>query len=223
MTYWPRNERFPLKVFRRLKIWSLCLGLSLLTACAPTPGSPARATEALAAGRYAAAEAALDTLIRAAPDSAALWLRLRGYCRIQRGQPRAAVADYDQSLALNSTDAITSHNRDMARYELNELAAAGRDYGQALKLEPRRAATYLSRGLLYVREQRYRLALDDLRRALVLGDTANSSAFNLKGYCELQAGDLNAAVASFDRALALDSDYSDARANRADTLWLLAR
>ena len=223
MTYRPRNERFPEKVFRQLKHWPPSLGLSLLTACASAPGSPARATEALAAGRYAAAEAALDTLIRAAPDSAALWLRLRGYCRIQRGQARAAVADYDQSLALNPADAITWHDRGMARYELSELAGARRDYGQALKLEPRRAATYLSRGLLSVREQRYRPALDDLRRALALGGTTNASAFNLKGYCELQTGALTAAVASFDRALALDSAYPDARANRAEALRLLAR
>ena len=72
MTYRPCNERFPAKVFRQLKHWPPSLGLSLLTACASAPGSPVRATEALAAGRYAAAEAALDTLIRAAPDSAAL-------------------------------------------------------------------------------------------------------------------------------------------------------
>ena len=140
MTYRLCNEYFHVKVFRRLRHWLPSLGLSLLSTCAPAPGSPARATEALAAGWYAAAEAALDTLIRAAPDSAALWLRLRGYCRIQRGQARAAVADYDQSLALNPADAITWHNRGMARYELSELAAAGRDYDQALKLEPRRTA-----------------------------------------------------------------------------------
>lgn len=150
-------------------------------------------------------------------------LRLRGYCRIQRGQARAAVADYDQSLAQNPADAITWHNRGMARYELSELAGARRDYDQALKLEPRRATTYLSQGLLYMREQRYRPALHDLRRALALGDTTNASAFNLKGYCELQGGDLTAAVASFDRALALDSAYSDACANRAEALRLLAR
>ena len=140
MTYGLRNARFHVKVFRRSRHWPSGMGLLLLTACTPAPGSPARATEALAAGRYAAAQAALDTLIRAAPDSVALWLRLRGYCRIQRGQVRAAMADYDHSLALNPTGAITWHNRGMARYELSELAAAGRDYDQALKLEPRRTA-----------------------------------------------------------------------------------
>ena len=137
MTCRLRNERFHVKVFRWSRHWPPGIGLLLLTACAPAPGSPARAPEALAAGRYAAA---LDTLLRAAPDSAALWLRLRGYCRVQHGQARAAVADYDHSLALNPTDAITWHNRGMARYELSELAAAGRDYDQALKLEPRRTA-----------------------------------------------------------------------------------
>jgi tetratricopeptide (TPR) repeat protein len=61
------------------------------------PDPMARARAWMQRGRWDAAEAAFDELVRARPDNAAIWLE-RGQFDIARGRPEMATADFGQAI-----------------------------------------------------------------------------------------------------------------------------
>ncbi|MEZ4662046.1 MAG: tetratricopeptide repeat protein [Caldilineaceae bacterium] len=70
-----------------------------------------------------------------------------GHSPQRPGELDAAIADYDQAIALNPEDATAYNNRSIARRDLpGELDAAIADYDQAIALNPQYATAYNNRG-----------------------------------------------------------------------------
>ena len=86
-----------------------------------------------------------------------------------KGDPDAAVADYDQAIALNPQYATAYNNRGVAYYQKGDLDRAMADFDQAIALNPQYAMAYYDRGFTYVKLGEQEQAIADLERALELG------------------------------------------------------
>jgi len=131
--------------------------------------NPGFAPAAAALGRLLArkdpdaALAALSDAIQLDPRSPAL--RSRAMLYLSLGQPKRAVADFDQLIANDGTDGIAYLNRGVAKAKLGDLADAIDDYTRSIELAPSTAA-HIDRGDAYAHLRREEDALADFDTAL---------------------------------------------------------
>ena len=102
----------------------------------------------------------------------------RGDAYLDLGRDREAVADYDRAVRLDPRESDTYASRGEAKEDLHLLAAAERDYGEAIRVylaQPNNAHNgtadvladaYALRGRVRLAAGRPRQALADFRRAL---------------------------------------------------------
>lgn len=86
---------------------------------------------------------------------------------------------------------------------------AEQDYTRAIRLDPAFSPAYENRTLLYVSTGQYKQAVQDVGRTLVLGDTSNSTYYNLKGYSLLQLKQPTLALYAIEKAISLDPACKD--------------
>ena len=88
-------------------------------------------------------------------------------------------------------------------------ANALRDYGDAIRLDPDCAEAYFGRGLVYVREGKYREAIRDYERAVRLNFTLShadyAEAYHDRGQAYFNKGEYDRAIQDFDKVICLDS------------------
>ncbi len=100
-----------------------------------------------------------------------------------------------------------------------EHQTALHDFNAAVKLAPAMAYAYVQRFHCLVELEQWAKALSDSQRALELGHTAQADAefYCARGACESGQGNERSAVAEYTKALALDSEFTTAYINRADS------
>lgn len=143
----------------------------------------------------------------------------RGNAYQNKGDHKQAIANYDHSIKLVSSDAMTYNNRGFSHAQLGELDLAIADYDQALKLDPDHKFAAYNRGWVYSAKGEHDKAVTDFNRAIerVADDP---DYYNDRGNSYAELGDLDRALADFDKAISLNKDYTLARNNRA---WVLAQ
>ncbi|WP_426492406.1 tetratricopeptide repeat protein [Hymenobacter sp. 102] len=191
--------------------------LPLLSGCSPKGSLPKHESvvRALTEKRYEAAISKLDTLIAHQPDSTQHYM-LRGYAQDELQNYEAGIADFTAAIQIDSSSAIAYNNRGYAYYLSNQFKLAEQDYTCAIQLTPSFSPAFGNRALLYVATSKYQQAIQDVDCALALGDTTNSTYYNLKGYSELQLGYPSLAIRTLSCALRLDSAYRDAATHQRD-------
>jgi tetratricopeptide (TPR) repeat protein len=101
-------------------------------------------------------------------DRAASWVNY-GIVLRKRGQPREAIAAYDQAAALSPNLAEIYLNRSTARGQLGQDDLALADLNRAIALGPQQPqAAYVNRALLWERAGDYQAAWRDLQAALAI-------------------------------------------------------
>ena len=165
-------------------LWSgaagICLALTPASALAQTPSGADlldEAGQAVSAGRYVDALAALGGAIAAAPDDGVAYAR-RAQLFDQLGHPDLAAVDYRVAAKLNPGDAnlhkglcldlaLSNHDLDGA------LAACD----AAVKLAPDSPDAFSARGYVQLRRGAYAEAEKDYSAALALSPAAPSEMF----------------------------------------------
>jgi serine/threonine protein kinase/Flp pilus assembly protein TadD len=108
------------------------------------------ASEALAAGKYAAAADLFEAVVAARPDHAAAQFAL-AYCRQQKGEYHAALERYKVAGALAPTDPRPLLNRGQIYSVLKRHERAEAEYTAALKLDPANPTALAQRALARLR------------------------------------------------------------------------
>lgn len=72
----------------------------------------------------------------------------RGIACHERGDFAQALANYQEAMRLNPSDALAFNNRGVTRRALGDLPGALADYDEALRLKPDYATAYSNRGLV---------------------------------------------------------------------------
>ena len=139
----------------------------------------------------------------------------RGRAYIASNNVRAALTDFEKSIELNPRSLEGFIGRGVARAMSDLPDDALADLSRAVELEPRSARAYAFRAWTYIKNQQVELGEKDVERALRL-EPVTADAFWAQGELKEAAGDRDAAVAAYSRALGLDLRHRE-------TLQALAR
>lgn len=140
------------------------------------------------------------------------YLRL-GTCRMELGQPEAAVAALIEAQKLQPRDVKTNFSLAGAYAKAKNLEQAEATYTALVGLNPEGATTYYGRIIqMYDEAGQYDKAIEAARKIIEMNPKNELALFNL-GIMFLKLQRTDEAVQAFRDALALKPDYSSAQYN----------
>ena len=125
-----------------------------------------------------------------------------------------AIQVLDRALELRPEWLLAVTARADSLYRAKRYEEALATYNVAIRLDPNRAATYDSRGLVYSYSGKHEKALLDYSRAIEL-QPGLPTAYNNRGWAYLELGRLNESLPDLNKALELNPAYVIALMNRA--------
>jgi tetratricopeptide (TPR) repeat protein len=169
----------------------------------------ARADLLLELGKEAAARAAFDAALEADPESAAALAGL-GQLEQRAGDPEAALALFDRAVAADPDHANYAYLAATARLALGRTDEAKSALRTLLRRHPEHVAACNDLAWLLAQEgEELDLALALAQRAVRLD--ARPEVLDTLGWVRLRRGEIEPAVAAFERALAKQPEFSTAR------------
>jgi lipoprotein NlpI len=133
------------------------------------------------------------------------------------GDNERAIADYNESIKLDSRYAPAFLGRGNAWKSKRDFDRAITDFSEAIRLDPKFTSAYFNRGDAYDDKGDTTRALADLDAAIRL-EPNDADAFILRGVLWKKTGDLDRAVRDYTEAIRLDPKSSMAYFNRSITL-----
>ena len=106
---------------------------------------------------------------------------------MERLQYKAAVADFTKAIVANPHVTAPYHNRGIAYFWLNNLAAAEADFSRPLALDPGLASAYHNRGIVLIQTDRTSAGVADSFKALALDPALKSACGIVTAAMPLQA------------------------------------
>ena len=140
-------------------------------------------------------------------------LAIRGAVRAQRGELDAALADFDESIRLGATDPRAFLYRGQIHFLKGRYDAAVIDFTQAISLDPANADAYQRRAEAWKKKGDDASAVIDLTQYLQLRPN-DAQAYAERGWLN----DVDAALADFNAALAIDPRHAPALMGRSQ-IW----
>ncbi|MCC5636707.1 tetratricopeptide repeat protein [Nostoc sp. CHAB 5844] len=151
----------------------------------------------------------------------------KGLAQKKNGQLDAAIASFDQAVAMNPKDADIwlEHGRSLAAIGKPEQAAVSYEF--AVKLSPNYALALASQSASFNKLGKFKEAQTAAEQALQgdsrWGDASPALAWQERGIALAGLGNYEEGLASIERAIALNPNYAEAWNNRAATQWYLGR
>ena len=108
-----------------------------------------------------------STAILLAPESPIAYYN-RALVHQSLGDPESALEDLEKAVELDPEYAEAYLARGNARFNNGEFGPALRDYDRAIELDPEFAAARFNRALIYLRQNRITLAIEELRLVVEL-------------------------------------------------------
>ncbi len=130
---------------------------------------------------------------------------------------KACTAIIRSGKAPASRIAIAYAQRGVALMDMNEIERAFADFTEAIRRDPKHAASYSNRGLLWRVAGDVDRAIADFSQAIRL-EPNHPMAYNNRGIAWRDKGDVDRALADFNIALRLDPKYANAYFSRG-VLW----
>jgi L-amino acid N-acyltransferase YncA len=130
---------------------------------------------------------------------------------------QSVIAALNEHLAANPRDAVAYNNRGLAHSEMGNASEALNDFARAIEYAPHDPVPLMNRGDLHLRHKpqpMFKEAIADFDRAIsIKGDDA--TFHRRRAHACLAFGDLNQALKSFDRAIALEPEFKQTYVERA--------
>lgn len=176
----------------------------------------------LATGEYDEAIAALETVVRQAPDNRDAHFLL-GQAYNQTGQLSEAAETFARVLELDPESAAAHHNLGVTYYQLEDLESAIDAFEAALDIDPNDADTHYQLGATYLTlalsgtepttppdPELLNRATEEFEIALGLRENMPEALIGL-GNIHLQRGDYDSAIETLRQAIEFVPDSREAR------------
>jgi tetratricopeptide (TPR) repeat protein len=151
-----------------------------------------------------------DKAIALNPSDADAYFNRGNLKKDNLNDPNGALADYDRAIALSPNNAFIYSSRGSVKYQkLNSLAAALQDFSDGIRLNPSSVDIIYNRGDFFYMNDRKAEALKDFRTIRELAAEGLASLV-ASGVIAMEAGQLDLAISSFDRAIAAEPKFGDA-------------
>jgi len=159
-------------------------------------------------GEYDRAIADFDAAISIDPNYVNAFAN-RGETYQKKGEFTLALKDFDDAIRLRPELAVLWNERCWTRAVIGELQAALADCNEAMRLEPSgAAATFDSRGLIYLKMGEWKLAVADFSSALRLDPKLASARYG-RGLAKLKSGDQTGGKVDTAAAKVIEHDIDD--------------
>jgi S1-C subfamily serine protease/Tfp pilus assembly protein PilF len=138
----------------------------------------------------------------------------------EKGDRYGAIADYNQTLALNPNFQEVYFRRGLARNILRDWQGAQADYSRAIELKPDHGEAYINRGVV-------RNVLADWARAkfdfdiAIIFNPRSSFAYDGRGIARCKLKDYQGGITDLTRAIALNPNYPETYANRGQAYYAI--
>ena len=151
----------------------------------------------------------------------------RSVLRLRQNRPREALADLRLAVELRPGGHEAHVNMAQVHEHQQDWAKAAAALGKAIEQRPA-PALYYTRARAHLKRGDTRSARADFDQTIARASADSPSGLLLsalveRGYLKHKAGEHAAALADFDGALRLRSDFADAHRQRAETLLALGR
>ena len=137
-----------------------------------------------------------------------------GVALYEQGLYNESIAEFNESISLNSHQAIVYSSRGAAYAAIGKYELAFKDYDDAIRLDSQLADTYNNRASAYIDIGEYGLALDDYNEAIRL-NPEYAMAYNNRGYLYNILGQKELAIDDHNEAIRLDPQYAGSIATAA--------
>ena len=121
--------------------------------------------------------ALLDEAIADSPNMPYAYAE-RGYARMEKGQYKEALADYNQAIRLDKSNHEYHLNRGLIKEKLSDTDGAYKDYTQAIAIRPDFDKAWLNRGNLLMRRGKLIEAVEDYTVAITYNAGYASAYYN---------------------------------------------
>jgi S1-C subfamily serine protease len=133
--------------------------------------------------------------------------------KAQKGDYRGAIADYNQTLALNPNFGEVYFRRGLARNVLRDWKQAEADYSSAIVVKSDHAEAYTNRGLIRNILKDWVRAKSDFDIAIIF-NPRYSFAYVGRGITRCELKDYRGGISDYDRAIALNPNYAETYTSR---------
>jgi tetratricopeptide (TPR) repeat protein len=140
----------------------------------------------------------------------------QGVEKLNRGEDRAAIEDFNQALRLNPDLAEAYTYRGTIRHGKGDHLGALQDYNQALRINPRNAEVYSSRGIARAALGDGLGAIQDYNQAIEI-DSNCAKAYLNRSLIRVELEDYQGALADCNQVLKIDPNQAEAYLNRGCT------
>jgi S1-C subfamily serine protease len=131
----------------------------------------------------------------------------------QKGDYRGAIADYNQTLALNPNFGEVYFRRGLARNVLRDWQGANADYSSAIVFKPDHAEAYTNRGLIRNILKDWKNAKSDFDISIIFNPRA-SFAYVGRGIARCELKDYSGGITDYNRAITLNPNYAETYTSR---------
>jgi tetratricopeptide (TPR) repeat protein len=128
--------------------------------------------------------------------------------KLQLGDLKGALKDYNQAIATTPSDPDTYVNRGIVQDELGQHQAAIADYTKAITLKPDHHLAYYNRANAEAQLKQYPKAIADYDKVLEL-EPEYAYAYANRGSVHLKAGQKTEAIGDFNKASEIFSGKND--------------
>ena len=125
----------------------------------------------------------------------------------------------EKEQALTAWDHI---RRGIRAKEEGKMEEAIQEYSKAINKDPRNAAAYNNRGIVYDDLEQYEKAIEDYNKAIEL-DSNYAAAYNNRGVIYNALGQYEKAIECYTQAIKLDPKYKTAYQNRAKAYRVIGK
>jgi len=126
----------------------------------------------------------------------------RAYQRMQKGDLKGALEDYDEVVKLEPKEEENYLNRGLVKEKLKDLQGALADFSQAIKLNEENPRAWVCRGNVVSKMSNWKEAIEDYTVALSLDKTYGMAHYN-RGICYQNLGKHTEACTDLKAALKL--------------------
>lgn len=177
-----------------------------------------KAIQAIEKGNFSQAESYWTELIERFPENPAVWSN-RGNVRIAENKIEAAIADFNQSIAIAPQYPDPYLNRGIAYERKQQWDLAITDYDRALAINPQDPLAYNNRGNAEAGQQKWQEALVDYTKAVELAPDFSLARAN-QALVTYQIGEHQEALRQMRNLVRKYPMFPDMRAAITAVLWV---
>ena len=146
----------------------------------------------------------------------------RGITKLQAGDSANAIADFEQTLALNPESSLARHNLAVLKKSSVHSEETERLLTEAIENNPKLPYSYAERGQVRMKAGNLNGALEDYQEAIRL-DPKDPDYWLNRGIIKEHMKDLNGSLADYKQVIAIRPDYEKGWLNHGNVLVKLNR